>query len=419
MATPRAALEPEASLAAPRWDWRAWPARLARPPLWATLIACAAVLLARKPDMLFNPQFWAEDGWFYRSARIDGLGALTMTSAGYLHSVPRLIAMLAALFDPRFAPAVFVWSALVFTLYVAARTQSARCPLPRHVACALAVVLVPDAFEVLLNVVNLQWVLAGGVLLLLISADGRSARQHAHDGIAAVLLGLTGPFSLVFAPLFAWRAWTRRTTASIVLAAIVGVCGLVQWIEVLHDDVVHYVGTFAPDALLAVPGMRITASLLVGTFVPLDYPRLVESVLGLVALAAVAALAQCGENHRAERRWIAAAFVLLLASSLYRVRVVLPELCHFFYGQRYFYPLQLIVLWLLLAATADPRRWVSRTAWGVLLWALVLNVPRLREPPFADLRWPVYAAKIRAGEAIDVPINPRPAWVIPFPARTN
>ena len=51
------------------------------------------------------------------------------------------------------------------TLYVAGRTLSRRCPLPRlGGACALAVVLVPDTYEVFMNVVNLQWVVAAGLV---------------------------------------------------------------------------------------------------------------------------------------------------------------------------------------------------------------------------------------------------------------
>jgi hypothetical protein len=83
------------------------------------------------------------------------------------------------------------------------------------------------------------------------------------------------------------------------------------------------------------------------------------------------------------------------------------------------YPIQLIVLWLLLAATADHRRWMSLTVWGVVLWTLALNVPRLREPALEDRHWADYAARIRAGEAVDVPINPGPQWTLRFHARTK
>jgi hypothetical protein len=76
----------------------------------------------------------------------------------------------------------------------------------------------------------------------------------------------------------------------------------------------------------------------------------------------------------------------------------------------------LIAWWLLLAAAADDRRWLARTATVAALWSIAINVPRLREPPLADLGWSVFAAKIRAGEEVSVPINPSP-WRMQLPAR--
>ncbi|MCX6952049.1 MAG: hypothetical protein NTV51_07765, partial [Verrucomicrobia bacterium] len=154
---------------------------LARPPLWATLVVCAGILVARRPELFLHPQFWAEDGTlFFAEGWTHGARTLLMPYAGYLHTAQRLVTLLALLFDPRWAPAIFVGGASALTLYVAARTQSSRLPFRPQVAFALAVVLVPDAFEVLLFLVNIQWVLAGGLLLLLVSADASRLRQHVH-----------------------------------------------------------------------------------------------------------------------------------------------------------------------------------------------------------------------------------------------
>lgn len=64
--------------------------------------------------------------------------------------------------------------------------------LSRHIGGALAVVLVPDAFEVLLVLVNVQWVLAAALVLLLLAIDPQRPREYFHDVAAATLLGLTG-----------------------------------------------------------------------------------------------------------------------------------------------------------------------------------------------------------------------------------
>lgn len=178
-------------------------------------------------------------------------------------------------------------------------------------------------------------------------------------------------------------------------------------------------GDFEPRRLLAVPGMRVAGSLLAGARVPADYPLPVETALGVGVLLAVTFLAFRKGPARIERIWMAIAFLLVLASALYRCRLVLPDLCHAVYGARYFYFPQLIVLWLLLALAVERRRWLSRAAAVLLVWILAVNIPRLREPTLPDMRWVDYAARIRAGQAVEIPTNPGGVepWIVRLPAR--
>lgn len=380
---------------------------LARPPLALTLLVCAVILCVRRPELIRTPQFWAEDGlFFFFQAWEHGLSILWRPYAGYLHTTQRIVAAATVQLDPAWAPACFVAAALGLTLYVAARTQSSRFPFRPHVAYALAVVLVPDTFEVLLFLVNIQWVLACGLLLLLISAEARSRLQHIHDAIAATLLGLTGPFSILFLPLFVWRAVHRRTPASWMLAAIVFVCAAIQAWTIWKNPVGMEPHPVVLERTLAVPGMRVTASLFAGTFVPNDYPLAVETGLGLLTLLAVGFFATRPGAARLERLWLALAFLALLAASLYRCRYVLPDLCHAVFGSRYFYAPQLVFLWLAITLTADARRGLVRGAAAALVWIAAVNLPRLHEGALVDLHWAEHAAKLRHGEAATVPINP-------------
>jgi hypothetical protein len=404
-------------------------AALVGPPLWVTLIVCALILAARRPAQIMNPQFWAEDGTiFYAQAYTLGARALFRSFAGYLHTVDRIVNGISQWADPAWAPAISVAAAFLLTLYVAARTQSPRFPLPPHVGYALAVVLVPDTFEVLLFLVNVERIVAAGFLLVLISRDARKWWQHAHDVAATLLFGLTGPYSVFFAPLFVWRAVRRRTRASLLVAVLAIGCALIQGTLIaLHQTgkledggvaVMGY-GDFEPRRLLAVPGMRVAGSLLAGARVPADYPLPVETALGVGVLLAVTFLAFRKGPARIERIWMAIAFLLVLASALYRCRLVLPDLCHAVYGARYFYFPQLIVLWLLLALAVERRRWLSRAAAVLLVWILAVNIPRLREPTLPDMRWVDYAARIRAGQAVEIPTNPGGVepWIVRLPAR--
>ena len=403
---------------------------LAHPPLWVTLAVCALILAARRPEHLRNPQFWAEDGVYYRQAYTLGARALIEPFGGYLHTVQRIVTAVSRWVDPAWAPAIFTGAAFLLTLYVAARTQSPRFSLRPHVGYALAVVLVPDTFEVLLFLTNILRVTAAGLLLVLISREPFRWWQKAHDVAAVLLFGLTGPYSVLFAPLFVWRAWQRRTRASLVLAVLVIGCALTQGVLIglqqagkLADEgpVAMGAGDVVPEKLFAVLGMRIAGSLLAGSRVPLDYPLLVEIALGIGVLVAVALLALRKGPARTERVWLTMAFLFVLASVLYRCRFVLPALCHVVYGNRYFYLPQLIVLWLLIDLALERRRWLSRGAAVLLLWMLVANIPRLREPGLPDMRWADYAARIRAGEAVEIPTNPGgiDPWIMRLPARKH
>lgn len=416
-APPPAVVKTAFSSPTPRWHRAA--TFLSRPPLWFTLLICAVALVARRPELFLHPQFWAEDGaLFYLQGWDYGARMIFEPYAGYLHLTQRLVTVAALQFDPRWAPALFVGASLALTLYVAARTQSSRLPFRPHLAFALAVVLVPDAFEVLLFLVNIQWILAGGLLLLLISADARRWPQHAHDVIAAVVLGFTGPFSVLFAPLFLWRALQRRTRASTLIAVLIIVCASVQAWYIGRSPQPPPETRVALENSLAVPGMRIGASLFAGKFAATDYSFLVETALGILTLAAVAALACRRGPARVERIWLGSAFIVLLAASLFRCRAYLPALTHADFCPRYFFAPQMVFIWLVAALTGDHCRWLARTATVVLLWMLAVNLPRLHEKPLEDHQWPEHAARLQRGEDATIPINPS-GWTVTLHARPS
>jgi hypothetical protein len=398
------------------WSWPRAAAFLGRPPLGLTLLLCASILVARRPDLLQSPQFWAEDGpVFFAQSRTLGAAALLQPSAGYLHTALRLVAWLAAQVDVTLAPAFFVTAAGLLTLYVAARTQSPRFPFRPSIAYALAMVMVPDAYEVLLNLTNLQWVLAAGLLLVLISKDALTPAQQAHDIVAVIVLGLTGPFVIAFLPLFVWRAWHRSTRFSVVLAGIAGACSTVQTIVILQNPIGMTVEPIAVEMLLAIPGLRIGASLFTGGHVAAEAGLLIASVLGGVTLAGIAFLALRRGPARVQRIWLGLAFAGVLAMTLFRCRYVWPALFHGL-GSRYIFPLQLIALWLIIPAASAARPWLARGSRLALVVIALVNIPRLREPAFPDLRWTEYAARIRNGESVTVKISPDP-WTFTLPGR--
>jgi hypothetical protein len=395
-------------------------ARLAaRPPAVVVLAACALLLCLRRAEALSHPQFWAEDAYFFERAYVLGWSSFFESYAGYLHTVLRLVAQAAVALDPSRAPALFVTAAFLLTLYVAGRTLSPRCPLPRlGGAFALSLVLIPSTYEVLLTVVNAQWILGAGLLLLLLSRDPDGTGSWIHDGIAAVLLGLTGPFSVLLAPLFAWRALRRRSRASVVLAALVAVCAgahLYFFVTAPQLPVSPELRHVAGRLILPAVGHRVGASLLLGVLEPSSPGLAAGTVLGLATLAGVAYLAFRTGPRREVRALLGLAFGAFLAGALLRTRYALGVYFEPLGDGRYVYLPQLLALWLLLLAAAEKGR-LGRVATVLAILALVVNAPRLREPAFADLHWERYAPKIRSGERVVIPTNP-PGWFMPLPAR--
>jgi hypothetical protein len=61
---------------------------------------------------------------------------------------------------------------------------------------------------------------------------------------------------------------------------------------------------------------------------------------------------------------------------------------------------------------------VARLSAAAFLWIVVINAPRLHEPPLTDLKWPTYAKKIRTGSEVVVPINPEP-WQFTLPPKNR
>jgi hypothetical protein len=383
---------------------------LDEPPAAAVLALCAVVLGLRRAEAWSHPQFWAEDGFFYARAREVGAHSFLETMGGYLHTVLRAVALVAVKSDPAWAPGIFVGAATLATLYVAGLTLSARSTLPRFAGlCALAVVLVPETHEVLLNLVNLQWVLGAGMILILISADPSSRGQWTHDLLAAAAIGMTGPFCILLFPLFALRALMRRSRPSAALAAVVTACAAVQLLK-LHGVPGTLVST-APGVvpyrlILPLIGRRIGGSILVGSLQGSDTDQVIGSLVGLLTLAGVAFLAFRPGPGRKVRAGLGLAFAFMLAGTLYRASngfflFFTPET-----RARYVYIPQLLAIWLLVVSAGKEGR-VSRICALLCIWALLVNLPRLREPAYTDLHWADYVPRIRAGEAVSVPINPR------------
>jgi 23S rRNA (pseudouridine1915-N3)-methyltransferase len=79
------------------------------PAMACAVLATIGLIVARRPDGIWNAQFWAEDGktWYAQAYNEGALHALLLPAGGYLQSFSRLTAALSLAFDLRHAPLVF------------------------------------------------------------------------------------------------------------------------------------------------------------------------------------------------------------------------------------------------------------------------------------------------------------------------
>lgn len=384
--------------------------------LIATLFVVAGALYLRKPGVFARPQFWAEDGSiFYYQAVLDRASAVFEPYNGYLHLVMRLTAALAAAGDPLYAPTVFLAVSFLLTLAVAAACFSPRVDLPCRPLLALSLVLVPHTGEVFANLTNLQWILALGLLLLLLAEDARTPWQWGADLGGVVLLGLTGPFVVLWLPLFWWRFLRRRTCAAGTLAGIAAALAGVQVTSLFTHPWPQAPGTSPWIDWLRVPSQRLAGSLFMPASLAEHTPLVVMAGVGLACFGGMFWLAARAPGRREQRWMMLAAAALIVAGVLYKFRGELGQIRAIGNGDRYFYLPKVVLLWSLVCElpTAGARRWING---ALLAVSLLASVTSFRAPDYVDYHWSEYAARIRTGKPVTIPINP-PGWSVSFPPR--
>src|SRR5262249_1583875 len=158
-----------------------------------------------------------------------GTRALVEPYMGYLHTLPRLIAWVAGhLLDPAWWPRFYNGVSFAICLAVLAPFFTPRFVLPANACIGLALVHLPPTHQVFYNVTNLQWPTGFGLLQQVLTAPPRTRWQGARGLMILAIVALTGPFGILFVPLFAWRWWQRRDVDNTLALAVIVLCAAIQ-----------------------------------------------------------------------------------------------------------------------------------------------------------------------------------------------
>jgi hypothetical protein len=376
------------------------------------------ILVLRYPTSVFMAEPLWEDGPIFYLGGFDGLASLARPYQGYLHVAARMVALVAAAVPPALAPLLMNGVTILATAGVAAFIASdrLRTAVPdRRIRLALAIgfVLMPAAQDLTWHLVYLQWTLAF-FLLARVLADNPGPRWVWADRAAVAVAGLTGPFSILFAPLYLWRRRELGVTTWIVIAcAAIQVAFVITARRAASGDWTALEGVAILATRLFVEpliGYRVTWALS-GAGLPLVAGAAFVLVIGV--LLAVAARSV----PRTTLIVLAYGAVVVAVAGVLRSADSAASLLAGWGGGRYFMFGTAAIIAIVIAAIATGDRRARRA--GIVL-AMLLSIGviwdfRILAPPSQG--WAERSACIGGADPCVVPVFPGGDWDIRWPGR--
>ena len=355
--------------------------------------AALVAIFSRLPGTLLHPQFFAEDAWvWYQQAyNLHWFRSLGISQAGYLQTLPRLVAGLTLLFPMRWAPLIMnLAGAVVQALPVTAllsRRSTPWGPLPVRMLMSVIYIAIPNAPEVHIVLTNAMWHLAVLQALLAFSVPPLGWRGRVSDLILFAVGSISGPFAMLLLPVVAAYYWIRRQPWTLVILSVMSL-GVCMQIFCLVHSVRHAPATplgATPIRLLRIVAGRIFFDSMMGSG---------DSYLNIVLLTLVAAggfivFTWGWQSAPLPGRLYAAFAIIAMAASL--KDPLLPgsrprwEMLAAVAGIRYWFLPSLMFLWLAAWAACGGRTRIVRCTGGaVLLLTMIGVIRKWTYPPWPD-----------------------------------
>lgn len=188
---------------------------------FALFAICFIVFALRRPEIITNPQFWAEDGavWYSQAYNMGPLKSLILPQNGYYQTISKLVASASLVLPLNIAPLfynVIGISIRVFVIMFLLSSRMERYPIAGRVVLALFILLMPHLDEVHANVTNAHWYLSMWLFMVIIGTEAKGVYWKAHDYALLLISGLSGPFIVFIAPVLMLKimsgneSWTAR-----------------------------------------------------------------------------------------------------------------------------------------------------------------------------------------------------------------
>lgn len=399
----------------------------------AIIFLAFIILVLRRPDALFNPQFWAEDGviWYADAYRLGGIHSLLLSYAGYCNFAARLVAALVQSFPLAWAPFIFNLVAIAIQILPAILISSSRFAtlIPNfriRLLFAFAYLVLPIPPEIHANLTNSQWHLAVLAYLILAARSSNYLGWKIFDLCAILFSSLSGPYSFFLTPIAGCLALRRRNQWSIILFIAMLAGAGVQLIIVQSSTSpasVQFPILLALHFLSKILAGQVFLGSLLGYKVAaaIASAKLLYSVLTIfITSIGISALVYTLIRSPLELKLLIIYGACILGATLV-LPVIRGDTIESFWGAmsvpglggRYYFIPNLAfvttVVWLLKKMNPRPVRWTARFALFAMLIGVILH---FRHPPFTDFQFREYARQfedLASGVKLTIPINP-PGW---------
>ena len=391
-----------------------------------------ALVVSRRPDALFHPQFWAEDGsyWYQDAYNFGWLTALLKSHSGYQQFIARATAAVAMMFPLRAAPLVFnlvaIGVQILPALFIFTSRFDGLIPRPTtRLLLALAYLALPNTSEIDANLTCAQWHLGLLACMVIVARPSQRWLWKTFDVGILALAGLSGPFCIFLVPcaLLAW--YCTRQSWSLALLAVDVVCSGVQGVSLLSNMMssrVHAPLGVTAVAFARILGGQVFLSAIIGSTGYLDVYRQPWWNAGsagpiLLSIACVMVMAYVvWKSNLPLRLFILFCFSTLLGSmasplvsmSGHQWRIMASPGAG---GRYYFLPMLAWVVSLVwLVGSKHRHRMMAVLGGGALAVMVVVGIPNdWRYPAYTDYQFPEHARQFEAassGETVTIPINP-------------
>jgi len=382
--------------------------------LWTIAVFIIAFILAvtHRPDAITNPQPWAEDGTiFIADAYNIGLRCVFHPYAGYLVVFQRIVALIATNISLAQTPlilncvALCVQAGICTFVGMSDRLADQFSSRASQLTIAALVIAFPYAPEIHGHITNSQWFFPILGVAIIFAKPASTALREILDYIIIAVIALTGPFSIMLAPISLLKA--RGGRRHMIFAALICAGAVLQYVTLRTQH--RAVSAFSVKSAIGFLGGRVG---ILPVFGPGQYLPPGISFVSVVAAILVIMIYLWGLKNGGPflkgMMYLGAALFVTTMLTCNGIVTSNPHLLMWWMGSRYFFLSAIAMLMSLsyMAFTKCSWRILAVPLFCLAIWGIHAN---WRYQPLPDYHYRQQVAKLNTlapGRFLDIPICP-------------